>query len=584
MRKGHRRFHTFMERQKALLLVLLAVALLDVLVSVISIGEIGKETANQMQQLATLHMQQVYEEYSKISYDMRRLFMENQELIAKAQGEDKKISIYAKNNLVGRVNYSFGGTKELHPFFYFEKTKETLTGDWLAMEDAKESGILDVVLERVRQEEGMQVDLYRWEYFVHKGSYYLLRAYQYNDVWFICYVPAKRIITSLEASFQKKDTKVILFSEDGVLLSGKEKLEKWKLSETVLQEEGNSYRFPLDRFQVVREKSPQLGVSIAMVMKGYGGLARIVAIQAVLFFMVFLTLAVFIMMNLYTKKRIIAPVQKFVRGLKNYQEKNGVEELSVSDIHELEQVNEQFRNFVHQIGALKISVYEEKLLRQKMENDNLKLQLKPHFFLNTLGMICGLLDQGRIEEGKQMCMASIRYLRYLFRADMESVPIHEVVLHVEDYMEIMKLRYPGEIETDIYVEEEVKHCCIPPLIIQTLVENSLKYGKQPDRTLEISVTITIELKDENRVLCINVSDNGKGFQEEYLKIWQQGKELEQREGRHIGIANIRARLAFVFEGEASIKFYNSPLGGAVAELYLPMKEEEDTKGEYTIGG
>ncbi len=89
-------------------------------------------------------------------------------------------------------------------------------------------------------------------------------------------------------------------------------------------------------------------------------------------------------MTVYTRRRIIAPVQRFVRGLLDYVDHGADKpELSVSDIHELEQINEQFRRFVHQIGALKIDIYEEKLCRQKLELDNVKLQLKPHF-LSTI--------------------------------------------------------------------------------------------------------------------------------------------------------------------------------------------------------
>lgn len=576
MKRGLRRrySHTFVEKQKALLLALLVVALLDFIVSAVSMKEISRETATQMQRLAALHTQQVYEECSKVGYDMRRLLMENQDMTGLVLRGSVREQIYGKIKLIEKITYSFGREEDYRFFYYFEQTGDTFACSWLDMQDAQDSGIVNTILDRIRTDEELTADLYRWDYFKHKGTYYMLRTYRYNGVWFICYVPADRMIASLEKAYEGEENQVILFSGEGEILSGRKAMEEWEISEEMLKKGGTIYRFPFSRFQIVKESSPQLDVSIAVVMKGYGGFARIIMVQAVVFFMVFLTLAAFLLMNLYTKRRIIAPVQKFVKGLKDYQENGGgSEELSVSDIHELEQINEQFRHFVHQIGALKISIYEEKLERQKQELYHLKLQLKPHFFLNSLSILYRLLETGQVEDAKKMCLATIKYLRYLFSAGLDSVCVKEAVAHVNDYLEIMKLRYPQEMETDIYMEEAAEGFLIPPLVIQMLVENTFKYGKQADRTLEISVTVTLEQKQTGNYLCINVSDNGKGFPKEYIAIWEQGKELEQKGGRHIGIANIRAQLSYAYGGRAETKFYNSPLGGAAVEIHIPEAEE-----------
>ena len=169
----------------------------------------------------------------------------------------------------------------------------------------------------------------------------------------------------------------------------------------MLAEGGTYYRRHGGRIQVVKADSAKLDISIAVVMQGYGGFGKIVILQAAVLFLVLLTLGAFVLMTVYTRRRIIAPVQRFVRGLLDYVDHEADKpELSVSDIHELEQINEQFRRFVHQIGALKIDIYEEKLCRQKLELDNVKLQLKPHFFINNLSQIYRLLQMGRIEIGR----------------------------------------------------------------------------------------------------------------------------------------------------------------------------------------
>lgn len=570
MRKKRHYGYSFAARQKAMLAALLIVTLLDFAVSAVSVERIGRETTEQMRKLAVLHTSQVYEECDRIGYDMRRLLMENTDMTSLAEHGTDRERIYAKGNLMDRISYSFGNQEEYHPFFYFEGTQEVLGSSWLKIQEAKEQGIIDRIVSEIEAEEDLEVDFQRWIPFSFEDAFYMLRAYRYNGVWVICYVPAERLISSLEQVYQGEENQVLLLDSAGNILSGKEKIEGWRLDNRMLLEGGTYYRFPFERIQIVRECSEKLDVSVAVVMRGYGGFSRIILLQAVVLFMVLLTLGAFLVMTVYTKKRIIAPVQKFVKGLLDYADHDAHrEELSVSDIHELEQINEQFRRFVHQIGALKIDIYEEKLRRQKLEMDNMKLQLKPHFFLNSLNLIYRFLQVGRVEDAQKMCMATIRYLRYLFSAGMDEVQVSEAIGHVEDYFEIMKLRYPGEVEVDLYVEEEAENCVLPPLMIQTLVENSFKYGKLAGKKLEISVTV--EVLPESGSLCINVSDNGRGYPEEYVEIWAQGKELDQADGTHIGIANIRARLQYAYGSHAGMQLYNSPMGGAAAEIRIPMK-------------
>ena len=574
MRREKRQEYSFAARQKAMLAALLFVALFDLAVSVISVRRISRETTEQMRMLTSLHTSLVYEECDRVSYDMRRLLMENTDMTALAQRGTERERNYAKGNLIDRLAYSFGNREMYHPFFYFESTGEVLGRSWLAMQDEKASGIMDRVIEEILGREELRSDLQKWVSFSWQDTYYMLRAYCYNDVWFACYVPADYLVDALRKVYQDEEYQVLLLHGDGRILSGQETVEDWKLDEEMLATGGTYYRWPAGRIQIVKEDSAVLDISIAVVMRGYGGFLRIVILQAAVLFMVLLTLGAFVVMTVYTRKRIIAPVQRFVKGLLDYADhETATGELSVSDIHELEQINEQFRRFVHQIGALKIDIYEEKLHRQKLELDNMKLQLKPHFFLNNLSQIHRLLQTGRVEDARNMCMASIRYLRYLFSAGMDEVKVSETIEHVNDYFEIMKLRYPDEVEADIYVDEKAQDCVLPPLVIQTLVENSYKYGKLAGRQLEISVTV--EAMPESGYLCINVSDNGRGYPVEHIRIWEQGMELDQSEGSHIGIANIRARLRYTYGEQAEIRFYNSPVGGAVTEIRVPMKFQEN---------
>lgn len=578
--------HTFAANQKAMLALLITVALLDFAVCMVSVREMNAETADQMSRMARMQIGEACQECIEISYDMRKLLMENQDMTALAVNGTAREQIYAKGRLLDKMWYSFADWEEYHPFFYFEETGELLGASWIDLQDARESGIIDTILKKIERQGDELFDLYQWESLEWDGAYYMLRAYRYNDVWFLCYVPADVMMASLSKIYNGEEHLAVLLGKKEEILVGGEAWEALLAPKEILLEGGVFYRFPWTRIQVVTEYTRELNLSIAIILTGYGGFARIMLIQGIVLFMVLVTLIFFLFLTVYTRRHIIAPVQKFIRGVSTYTEKeDGEVELSGSDILELEQVNEQFRGFVKQIKDLKIDIYEQELMQQRLEMDNMKLQLKPHFFLNSLGTVVSLLQNGRNGDAAHMCQATIRYLRYLFHAGLDEISIHEAAGHVEDYFQIMKLRYPGEVEIDLYVEEEAKAYMLPPLIIQTLVENSFKYGKAMDQMLEVSVTITMERLQGEECLCINVSDNGNGYRKEYLELWENGGELPQQDGKHIGIANLKARLHYAYGDRARVRFYNSPMGGAVAEIQIPLLlVRKEGSHEYSSGG
>ncbi len=568
--------HTFAVRQRSALIALVVVGLLDFIVSTVSMRSVNATTAEQMKQMAVLQTNQIYDECGEISYNMRRLLMENQDLLMQVLNGSALDQFDARIKLTDKISYSFASNEDYQFFYYFAATDEVLGSSWLDMQNAKENGLVDVILDKISKEEVLTKDLFLWIPFQYGDEYYMLRAYCNNNVWFICYVPSHIMIQSLEEIYQGENNAVMLVAPDGSVLSGEEQEKSLHLSKELLTSGGTYYQFPFQRVQVVTESSPQLGISIAVLMTGYGGFARILMIQAAILFTVLITLLVFGITAVYTKRKIITPVQKFTRELQAFAYTgDDKRELTSSDIRELEQVNVQFRDMMHQIRRLKIDIYEQKLQRQKLEMDNMRLQLKPHFFLNSLGMVHGLLQVHRIEDAEKMCLDTIRYLRYFFRAGMEAVTVEEAIEHVRDYFEIMKLRYPDEVDLDIYVDLEARQYTVPPLVIQTLVENSFKYGKLPEQKLEVSVTVTIEKMLGKGFLCIMIGDNGKGYPEDYIRLWKEGGELSQKDGNHIGIANIRARLRYTYGEDATSKFYNSPIGGAVAEINIPLNERRE---------
>lgn len=226
--------------------------------------------------------------------------------------------------------------------------------------------------------------------------------------------------------------------------------------------------------------------------------------------------------------------------------------------------------FVRYARRTEIALYENELNKNRIQMDYLQLQIKPHFYLNCLNFIYQMIDLGGYEEAKRMAVTVSDYLRYLFKNSMELVKIGSELMHVENYLKIQKMRYQDAFSYYIEQDEDTCSCMIPPLLIQTFVENAVRHSVSLDRSVEITIVVCAESNELGKGVRISISDMGEGFSGEVLRTLNAGGELAGEDGHRIGIANCLKRIHFFYGGKEQVKFYNNPAGGAVVDIYLPV--------------
>ena len=139
---------------------------------------------------------------------------------------------------------------------------------------------------------------------------------------------------------------------------------------------------------------------------------------------------------------------------------------------------------------------------------SLESRIHPHFLFNTLNSIASLIpsDPRRAEDtvGK---LASL--LRFSISANQSSlVPLAQELKIVRDYLEIESMRFGQRLRYEISVPDAVGHIKVPPLALQTLIENSVKHVVA-QRTQPASITLSGAQNDGQ--LLLTVSDDGPGF-------------------------------------------------------------------------
>jgi two-component system, LytTR family, sensor kinase len=202
----------------------------------------------------------------------------------------------------------------------------------------------------------------------------------------------------------------------------------------------------------------------------------------------------------------------------------------------------------------------------------LNAQLNPHFLFNTLNAVSSLVE--RDPRGVRRMIARLsELLRYTLDGGSESeVLLGQEIAFVERYLEIMQIRFQGQLEIEIQVGDDAREALVPSLILQPLVENAVKHGvnKVSDRG-----KIRIQARREAERLVLTVSDNGPGpSNAESLKNGENG----------VGLENIRQRLQQLYGSAQSLSLAESPGGGTVAEIVMPFRTRAELRTTLVTNG
>jgi len=184
----------------------------------------------------------------------------------------------------------------------------------------------------------------------------------------------------------------------------------------------------------------------------------------------------------------------------------------------------------------------------------LKMQLHPHFLFNTLHAISALMDED-VKAARRMIARLSELLRLtLENAGQQEVPLRQELDALERYLEIEQIRFQDRLTVKISIEPETLEARVPNLILQPIVENSIRHGIAP---CSDAGRIEISAARQNGHLELSVRDDGPGMVES-----ETGKE-------GIGLANTRSRLQQLYGDAHRLEIRNASEGGLVVKMLIP---------------
>lgn len=185
----------------------------------------------------------------------------------------------------------------------------------------------------------------------------------------------------------------------------------------------------------------------------------------------------------------------------------------------------------------------------------LKMQLQPHFLFNTHHNIIGLMQKGDTEKATKMLMKLSDLLRLSLKENNDDlVPLKNEVYLLTLYLDILKVRFEERLDYQILINTDLQKAFVPPMLLQPLVENAVKYGIEP---FAKQGRIEISAQNGQDTLKLQVKDNGI--------------ETFQHFSFGIGLMNTQERLKNLFDEGATLDITsNTPDNGITVTITLPL--------------
>ena len=272
----------------------------------------------------------------------------------------------------------------------------------------------------------------------------------------------------------------------------------------------------------------------------------------------------------YTKKKILSPMKVMVKDMSIIEDGEFENRINGEfDTSEFQMLQNTTNHMIDEIVGLKIQRYEKHIELQDMELKSIRLQLKPHFFLNALTTISSLSSQNKNVQIKVYIEALSRNVRYMFRTGFHTVTVKEEIKHVENYFEMQELKYPNLVFYLIDLPVGLEEWKIPQMLIHTFVENEYKYAVSVDSTLTILIKVRKVINQEIEMLLIEIEDDGVGYPEEVLHYMNGMVEKSDKENR-VGLWSIKRMMELMYERTDLVVLDNIVPHGCINKIYIPV--------------
>lgn len=227
--------------------------------------------------------------------------------------------------------------------------------------------------------------------------------------------------------------------------------------------------------------------------------------------------------------------------------------LSLHRTDEMKVLEDGFNNMVSQLQQYTEERIAQERLLKEAQMRSLQAQINPHFLLNTLATVRALARKHGAKDIQQIVDDLSALFTYSAYGADKMITLEEDIRLIQRYIAIQNVRFGNKFDLQINIPDTLKDVLMPPLVLQTIVENSIIHGlenKMGPGTISIAAD-----RVNGQYMHIIIHDDGQGMESAVAERINAGK----RAGDHIGLQNARQRLQLCF-GEGSQLWVESEFG------------------------
>ncbi len=237
------------------------------------------------------------------------------------------------------------------------------------------------------------------------------------------------------------------------------------------------------------------------------------------------------------------------------------------------------------IEKLRMSMEAERTLKEKelsmeahLKDAQLKYlqaQINPHFLFNTLNAGAQLAMMEGANRTYEYVQTVADFFRYNVKKQDKPVSISEEVKLIDNYIQILNVRFSGDIKYEKDIDESLLGVEMPSMILQPIVENCVNHGI---REMEDRGIVSLRVFRQDNEVCISIKDNGKGMSQSTIEKIINGTltvDRDKTDSNGIGMDNVIARIRMFTDDEDSIRIISEGEGkGTEIVIYLPIEDTE----------
>lgn len=273
--------------------------------------------------------------------------------------------------------------------------------------------------------------------------------------------------------------------------------------------------------------------------------------------------------TVWISTRVVSPIERLNRHISHFDGKPDHTE-NRRKYNEIVELADTYEKMTDRIAEL-IEKNNRDMERQRaLELAALQIQINPHFLYNTLDTVAWLSKMRNQPDIEKLVVSLARFFRISLHKGDKYIRVYEEIELLKNYVNIENIRFPEKIKLNVNISDDIKFSRMLKIILQPIVEDSMKHGFSHNGTGNITINGFREGKD----LIFEIIDDGVGFEvpEDFLKT----KEPAPKDGTGgYGLKNVDERIKLEYGDEYGLSFKSKPGFGTRTTVRIKDMPEED---------